>query len=82
MFMFLTLLFVKVPLFDWPYPEMNLLNNDRRLEILNAQVDDAGVYTCQATNPAGQLKQDFVLEVFGKSIDVSVSQCSWFYVLC
>mgnify|MGYP002153741630 FL=1 len=53
---------------------MNLLNNDRRLEILNAQIDDAGVYTCQATNPAGQLKQDFTLEVYGKQLK-SITFC-------
>ena len=54
---------------------MNLLNNDRRLEILNAQIDDAGVYTCQATNPAGQLKQDFTLEVYGKQLELITFCC-------
>lgn len=56
------------PLLDWPYPDLRLLGNDRRLEISNAQVDDGGRYTCQATNPAGQIKQDFILSVQGRCL--------------
>ena len=54
------------PLLDWPYPDLLLVGNDRRLEVSNVQVDDGGTYTCQATNPAGQIKQEFTLEVHGK----------------
>ncbi|XP_052788091.1 hemicentin-1-like [Mya arenaria] len=53
----------KAPLFDWPYPRMTLTNKEQRIEITDAQVEDAGIFTCQATNPAGQVKQDFHLEV-------------------
>jgi hemicentin len=55
-----------VPLLDWPYDDLSLTNGDRSLEVLNAQTDDAGVYTCQATNPAGQVKFDITLHVYGK----------------
>ena len=54
------------PLLDWPYDDMRLLGNERRLEVSNAQVDDGGTYTCKATNPAGQVKQEFTLTVQGE----------------
>ncbi|XP_060552023.1 hemicentin-1-like isoform X2 [Ruditapes philippinarum] len=53
-----------VPLLDWPYDDLSLTNGDLSLEVLNAQTDDAGVYTCQATNPAGQVKFDITLHVY------------------
>ena len=42
---------------------MSLSPDEKRLEVVGAQVPDAGVFTCQATNPAGVVKQDFHLEV-------------------
>ena len=43
-----------------------MTNNDRTLEVINAEVEDAGVYSCLATNPAGQDEVDFTLQVFGE----------------
>ncbi|PVD21525.1 hypothetical protein C0Q70_17323 [Pomacea canaliculata] len=54
----------KAPLLDWPYHDLRVLNNDRTLEISNAQVDDDATYTCMATNPAGQDQVDVALQVF------------------
>ncbi|XP_053380218.1 hemicentin-1-like [Mercenaria mercenaria] len=52
------------PLLDWPYQGLSLKNREKTLEVLNAQTDDAGVYRCEATNRAGQLKLDFTLHVY------------------
>lgn len=53
-----------IPLLDWPYPRFTL--REKSLEIVSAQIDDAGDYKCQATNPAGQVKLDFKMHVYGK----------------
>ncbi|XP_076093735.1 hemicentin-1-like isoform X1 [Mytilus galloprovincialis] len=53
----------RIPLFDFPYQDLKVLNQDQRLEVSNAQVEDAGKYTCKATNVAGSDKQYFNLEV-------------------
>ncbi|WAR30600.1 HMCN1-like protein [Mya arenaria] len=66
----------KAPLFDWPYPRMTLTNKEQRIEITDAQVEDAGIFTCQATNPAGQVKQDFHLEVHNKDAGVFTCQAT------
>ncbi|KAL4218919.1 Hemicentin-1 [Mactra antiquata] len=54
----------QVPLFDWPYPRYSLSNNGKNFEITNAQPEDVGTYLCQATNPAGQVKQEFNMSVY------------------
>ena len=51
------------PLFDWPYPNMRLLNRKQELELSNVQLDDEATFSCKATNPAGRDKQDFNLQV-------------------
>jgi hypothetical protein len=51
---------------DFPYKDLRVLNRDQRLEISNAQVEDAGKYTCRASNVAGSDKQHFELEVKGE----------------
>lgn len=56
----------RIPLFDFPYQDLKVLNQDQRLEVSNAQVEDAGKYTCKATNVAGSDKQYFNLEVRGR----------------
>ncbi|CAH1786157.1 unnamed protein product, partial [Owenia fusiformis] len=52
------------PLFDFPYPNLALHNNGRQLQVISAKTSDTAVYKCVATNVAGQLKQQFKLEVF------------------
>ena len=54
-----------IPMLDFPYKDLRVLNQDQRLEISNAQVEDAGKYTCRASNVAGSDKQHFELEVKG-----------------
>ncbi|KAK3592726.1 hypothetical protein CHS0354_007728 [Potamilus streckersoni] len=54
----------KFPLLDFPYKDLLVHDKDQRLEVSNAQVDDAGTYTCRATNPAGQTDQKYVLDVY------------------
>ncbi|KAL8608110.1 hypothetical protein ACOMHN_016565 [Nucella lapillus] len=54
----------EAPLLDWPYRYLRVVNDDRRLEVLNAQQEDAGTYSCLASNPAGQDEMEFTLKVF------------------
>ncbi|KAK7094973.1 hypothetical protein V1264_006443 [Littorina saxatilis] len=54
----------EAPLLDWPYRDLRVTNDDRTLEVLNAQVEDAGTYSCLATNPAGQDEVEFKLQVY------------------
>ncbi|KAK3087485.1 hypothetical protein FSP39_006555 [Pinctada imbricata] len=53
----------KVPLLDVSYRNLRVINGDQRLEISNAQVEDADTYQCSVTNVAGQDKREFKLEV-------------------
>lgn len=55
-----------IPVLNLPYKDLLVLNRDQRLEISNAQVEDAGKYTCRASNVAGSDKQHFELEVKGE----------------
>ena len=70
------------PLLDWPYEDLLLVGNDRRLEVSNAQLDDGGTYRCQATNPAGQIQQDFSLEVQGELNLSILGIFLFFFVVC
>lgn len=54
----------EAPLLDWPYRDLRVLNDDRTLEVSNAQIEDAGKYSCMATNPAGQDEIGFTLQVY------------------
>ena len=54
-----------IPLLDFPYKDLRVLNQGQRLEVSNAQVEDAGRYTCDVSNIAGSDKQHFELEVRG-----------------
>ena len=59
-----------MPLLDeleFPYRNLRVLNRDQRLEVSNAQVEDAGRYQCTVTNVAGQQEKQFNLVVHGKS---------------
>ena len=48
-----------------------------RLEVSNAQVEDAGLYSCLATNPAGQDEVEYDLQVYGKYFIFECSEDSW-----
>lgn len=39
----------------------------RTLQILNAKVEDAGRYTCLATNEAGETLKHYEVKVYGES---------------
>ena len=54
------------PLIDGPYPNLRVLNQDQQLELFNVQLEDAGTYSCKATNPAGRDRQEFYLRVYCK----------------
>ena len=45
---------------------LKIINNNRQLEIDRARTSDTGLYTCIATNLAGQLERNFDLEVQGE----------------
>lgn len=46
-------------------PDVRLLLEGRRLEILSTQVKDAGSYECRAENEAGRDQISYTLKVFG-----------------
>ena len=43
-----------------------LLENGAKLQIDAARTSDAGLYTCQMSNVAGQVNLTYVLDVFSK----------------
>jgi len=45
------------------------LENGAKLQIDSAHLIDAGVYTCQMSNVAGQLNVTYQLDVFSKNRD-------------
>lgn len=45
--------------------KMRIINNGRRLEILNAQGYDSTNYSCTALNDAGYATRNFVVKVIG-----------------
>ncbi|KAH9500753.1 Hemicentin-1, partial [Bulinus truncatus] len=51
------------PFLEFPYVDLRLLNDDQTLEISNAQLNDAGNYSCRASNPAGIDEMSFTLQV-------------------
>lgn len=61
----------RAPLFDWPYPNMRLLNSNQQLELTDVQLSDADTYSCKATNAAGRDKQKYNLQVHRKLSETS-----------
>ena len=43
-----------------------LLDDNSKLELIHAQIEDAGRYTCIAKNQAGVADQDFEVSVLGR----------------
>ncbi|XP_012942941.1 hemicentin-1 [Aplysia californica] len=52
------------PFLDFPYPHLRRLDDGLTLELSNAQLKDAGTYSCRASNPAGFDEVDYQLQVF------------------
>lgn len=50
-----------------PDPHLKLLNLNTTVQIIQAQVNDTGRYTCVANNTAGQASRHFNLKVLGES---------------
>lgn len=46
-------------------PNVKLLADGRRLELVNARVTDRGRYTCIGENVAGKTTRDFTVSVLG-----------------
>ena len=46
-------------------PNVRSLAEGRRLEIVNARVQDRGRYVCVGENIAGRTERDFIVNVFG-----------------
>ncbi|XP_074654070.1 hemicentin-1-like [Tubulanus polymorphus] len=53
----------KIPMQDLPSANLKLLNSGRQLHVSNAQISEAALYTCMATNVAGYVERSFKLEV-------------------
>jgi hemicentin len=49
-----------------PREGLQFTHNNYHLELASAQVTDTAIYTCVATNEAGELRKKFDLEVQGK----------------
>lgn len=49
-----------------PSSEVVYSKGGRLLQLAKAQLSDAGLYTCQASNPAGITKKSTRLEVYGE----------------
>ena len=49
-----------------PSSEVVYSKGGRQLQLEKAQHSDAGLYTCQASNPAGITKKSTSLEVYGE----------------
>lgn len=54
----------RTPLLDFPYENIQVINEGQRLMVIQAKVKDSTKYTCQATNIAGQVKETFTLKVY------------------
>lgn len=50
-------------------PNIRILAEGRRLEILRSKVTDRGRYTCVGQNVAGEISREYGLDVFGKSCE-------------
>lgn len=49
-----------------PDPHLRLLNLNTTMQIIQAQVNDTGRYTCVANNTAGHTSRHFNLKVLGE----------------
>lgn len=47
-------------------PNLRVLAEGRRLEIINARVMDTGKYKCVAENVAGETRKEYEIDVHGK----------------
>jgi hemicentin len=57
-------------------PNLRELNGGRKLQVVNAQLQDIGGYTCVASNVAGNASKEFVVNVLGEYNDVLVMSAS------
>lgn len=61
-----------------PSPEAVYTRGGRQLQLGRAQVSDAGVYTCKASNPVGVMEKATRLEVYGKWLGLQLrAMVSW-----
>lgn len=56
------IIYVKNFIFKWCF----FCTGGRTLQILNAQEEDAGRYTCVATNEAGETLKNYEVKVYSK----------------
>ena len=57
-------------------PDLTISDDGTQLRIASAQVSDAGVYVCIASNEAGDAQLDHTVNVWGKSVQCLVFTCS------
>ena len=56
-------------------PNLQLLDKNRQLQIVDAQLIDLGSYTCEASNVAGNVTKEYSVSVLGRYIHIYLK---WF----
>ena len=54
-------------------PNLRVLADGRRLEVVGARVTDAGLYKCVGENVAGKTEKDFDVDVHGKKSESNLT---------